>query len=236
MHQLSNNKIEAYVANQFDKLVHDDAMFPPSADKNDWEWQAIIKELSELKGKKILDIGCGKGKFCQLFAQSGDKPTGIDISEELLRSAKKLAPTITYLVGSATNIPAKDGEFDVAICVEVLEHVPNLEKAIAEMARVLKKDGTLIIIDKNLYGLHPVWPYPAVIEKIWKESHNQWMYPKDAPYREKWFSPRKLKRDLSKEFSAVSVSYPVRSKFIGNTLKYAVAPWLSYDALWKATK
>lgn len=101
--------------------------------------------IGNLKGLKILDLGCGGGLLSEEFAKNGAVVTGLDISENSINVASEHAHinnlVIDYKVGSAENIPASDNEFDVVICADCLEHVDNLEHVIYEVSRVLKKEG-----------------------------------------------------------------------------------------------
>ena len=72
--------------------------------------------------------------------------TGLDISEEMLRH---IPGDATQITGSLLNIPNRDQFYDFGFGVETLEHALNIPLAIREMARVIKKGGTLLIIDKN---------------------------------------------------------------------------------------
>ena len=103
------------------------------------------KQIRNLKGLSILDVGCGGGLLSEEFAKSGAEVTGIDISENSLKIARTHAVendlTINYKSGYAENIPANDNTFDVVICADCIEHVNNLEKVISEVSRVLKDSG-----------------------------------------------------------------------------------------------
>jgi 2-polyprenyl-3-methyl-5-hydroxy-6-metoxy-1,4-benzoquinol methylase len=88
----------------------------------------------------LLDVGCGEGVLTHEWAQRlGDRRiVGIDLDDPLLHAewSKRQAPNLTYQVMKAENLPFADGEFDVASAIEVLEHVPDPEHTVAEMARV----------------------------------------------------------------------------------------------------
>lgn len=228
--------LEGYIATQFDAIARDAVMFPDEIDGSHWQWRAVEAALRPLEGKKVLDIGCAKGNFCRLLQGKGAIASGIDISSELLKRAKDLSPKIEFKIGSMTDIPYPEASFDSAICIEVIEHVPDLTKAITESARVLKPGGKLIIGDKNLAGLHPVWLYPVGPHKAWQERRGAWMYPKGAPFQERWYTVGGLKKELLKSFSKVEVRYLQRERhpLIVNFRK--LIPWLAYDILWIATK
>ena len=225
--------IEKYIKQRFD--VFAPQMFPISIDRSDWQWKAIREALGVVSRRQVLDIGCATGRFSLLLAEDGAAVTGIDISKVLLGQAKRRVKRATFYAGSVTAIPARANSFDAAICIEVLEHVPDLPRAIAEMARVLKQGGKVVIIDKNILSLHPRWNTPAALYKFWSEQTGHWFYPKDAPFRERWFTSWGLSRLLKHHFRTVEVGYLERGRgFI--TLPRKILPCLSYDIRWTAIK
>jgi ubiquinone/menaquinone biosynthesis C-methylase UbiE len=88
----------------------------------------------------LLDVGCGEGVLTHEWARRlGERRVvGIDLDDPLLHAEweKRAAPNLTYQVMKAENLPFADREFDVATAIEVLEHVPDPEHTVAEMARV----------------------------------------------------------------------------------------------------
>lgn len=109
------------------------------------KFEYFSKIIGNLRGLKILDVGCGGGLLSEELAKSHAEVTGIDISEKSLIIARTHALnnnlTIDYKIGYAENIPISDNIFDVVICADCLEHVDNLEKVISEISRVLKDNG-----------------------------------------------------------------------------------------------
>jgi len=103
------------------------------------------KQIGNLKGLNISDVGCGGGLLSEEFSKNGAEVTGIDISENSIEIARTHALendlAIDYKSGYAENIPANDNTFDAVICADCLEHVNNLEKVISEISRVLKDSG-----------------------------------------------------------------------------------------------
>jgi SAM-dependent methyltransferase len=90
--------------------------------------------------RSLLDVGCGEGVLTEQWARSlGDaRVVGIDLDDAKLRSEweARRRPNLEFRAEEATRLPFADGEFDVATAIEVLEHVPDPEATVAEMARV----------------------------------------------------------------------------------------------------
>jgi len=87
----------------------------------------------------VLDVGCGEGVLVQRWAErlGSGRVVGIDLEEESIQAgwAEHAAPNLEYRVMEAENLPFADCEFDLASAIEVLEHVPDPEHTVAEMAR-----------------------------------------------------------------------------------------------------
>jgi 2-polyprenyl-3-methyl-5-hydroxy-6-metoxy-1,4-benzoquinol methylase len=100
--------------------------------------------LEELMGRarpaSLLDVGCGEGVLTQRWARelAPARVVGIDLDDPALRAewARRGEPNLEYRVQRAEALPFGDGEFDAATAIEVLEHVPDPERTLAEMARV----------------------------------------------------------------------------------------------------
>ena len=88
----------------------------------------------------LLDVGCGEGVLTHKWAQrlAPRRVVGIDLEDPAIQAewAQRTAPNLEYRVMKAENLPFADGEFDVATAIEVLEHVPDPEHTVEEMARV----------------------------------------------------------------------------------------------------
>ena len=93
--------------------------------------------------RSLLDVGCGEGVLTEKWARSlGERRVvGIDLDDPALHAewAQRTAPNLEYRVMKAENLPFADDEFDVATAIEVLEHVPDPEHTVAEMARVASR-------------------------------------------------------------------------------------------------
>ena len=102
----------------------------------------VISELMEGVHGKILDCGCGCGFVSDLYPELDI--VGIDISPGMLKHHKG-----KHLLASADNIPFGDNHFDSVVCRSVLHHLPETEKALREIKRVLKPGGTLVCWETN---------------------------------------------------------------------------------------
>jgi 2-polyprenyl-6-hydroxyphenyl methylase/3-demethylubiquinone-9 3-methyltransferase len=102
----------------------------------------------EPRGKRTLDIGCGGGLLAEEFARLGCAVSGIDPSRESLAAAREHAAAaglrIDYLEGTGESIPFPDAAFDIAYCCDVLEHVTDLPRVMAETARVVRPGGVFL--------------------------------------------------------------------------------------------
>jgi len=139
----------------------------------DQEYLKRIKVvLSKKKNMKVLDIGCGKGVIIKELQQEFPdiKFFGVDPVFDGTNIKK----------GTIYDIPFQDKSFDLVMSFEVLQHT-YIDKAMSEIYRVLKKDGTLIIGERNKHSI-------LGILKPLLELTGKWMYPYDTPFREKWFS------------------------------------------------
>ena len=113
----------------------------------DSEWEKIASHIP--KNSKFLDVGCGAGYSLMRASQDLNcEVNGIDAdpgSHGVGRFVKDMVKTVPIKQGFAENLPYANGTFDVVYSSHVLEHVNDEAKALAEMKRVLKKDGVLII-------------------------------------------------------------------------------------------
>ena len=116
------------------------------------------------KGKAVLDLGCGTGFSSFLLAKRGFKVTGLDISDKFLKIMKpKESKDLKFVAGDILNLEFPDCSFDLVTSHEVIEHITNVEKALSEMARVVKRGGRIIIVSPNLGS--PLNPLRFIMSK-----------------------------------------------------------------------
>ncbi|MGA2879617.1 MAG: methyltransferase domain-containing protein [Bryobacteraceae bacterium] len=169
------------IVRHFNEAAADEENFPTTIDPRIYHVQLILEYFGDLNGKRVLDVGCGKGRFARVLAErySGASIVGFDLSEAMLRHV----PTgVSACAGSMTALPFPAGAFDCVYATESLEHAVEIDVAVAEMCRVVKPGGRIVIIDKN---------------------SQQWGRLK-TPEWEKWFGRKELERLLARYCSKVS--------------------------------
>lgn len=101
--------------------------------------RSLDELFDQAQPQSLLDVGCGEGVLVHRWAQRlpSARLVGIDLEEPSIQAgwAQRHAPNLEYRVMKAENLPFGDDEFDVATAIEVLEHVPDPEHTLAEMAR-----------------------------------------------------------------------------------------------------
>ena len=99
-------------------------------------------------GKAVIDVGCGGGLFAEEVARLGASVIGIDPAPGAITTAQKHAAEtgleIDYRIGSGEHLPADDACADIVYCVDVLEHVADVDAVVGEIARVLKPGGLFL--------------------------------------------------------------------------------------------
>lgn len=124
----------------------------------DMAFDYIVKALGAPKDSVILDVGCGTGQQSIRLAKRGFKCFAVDFSKAALNMARVnvknrgLNERITIQCEDITSLSFKDETFSYILCWGVLMHVPDLEKAISELSRILKPNGKLVISENNSFS------------------------------------------------------------------------------------
>ncbi len=105
------------------------------------EVPSMVKAVGNIGSKRLLDVGCGAGIHAKKYLQKGAKVEGVDISETMIKLARKNCPDVNFKIGTITKLPYKSSSFDVVTASLVIDYVDNLNKAFSEVNRVLKKKG-----------------------------------------------------------------------------------------------
>jgi ubiquinone/menaquinone biosynthesis C-methylase UbiE len=117
---------------------------------------ALDELLAQAAPTSLLDVGCGEGVLVHRWARAlgdGCRVVGIDLEEESIQAgwSQRRAPNLEYRVMRAENLPFGEREFELASAIEVLEHVPDPEQTLAEMARCAR-GGLLVSVPRE-----PLW-------------------------------------------------------------------------------
>ena len=107
-------------------------------------FEGTLEELfTQAAPASLLDVGCGEGVLTHKWAQRlrDGRIVGVDLEDPAIQAewAKRQAPNLEYRIMKAENLPFADDEFEVATAIEVLEHVPDPEHTVSEMARCASK-------------------------------------------------------------------------------------------------
>lgn len=120
--------------------------------------RALIYRLAEPRpGERALDVGSGTGHYALELARMGLQVTGLDSSEAMLAVARSKSSRVIWQRGEADALPFEDGRFDLVLCVTAWEFMPQRERALAEMYRVVVPGGRLVIgvlNAKSAWGRH----------------------------------------------------------------------------------
>jgi ubiquinone/menaquinone biosynthesis C-methylase UbiE len=136
-------------------------------------------------GKKVLDAGCGVGYGARILAAGGARTVvGVDRSDEAIDAARRSSPdgAVEFRVADLSKLPFDDGTFDVAVCFEVIEHIDDRKGVLAELKRILDRDGLLIV-----------------------SSPNRKVYLPGNPHHVHEYEPEELRKELSAFFEGVDL-------------------------------
>jgi SAM-dependent methyltransferase len=116
-------------------------------DPEPWAWRrrrALL--LAEARpGERVLDLGCGAGRFVAALRDAGADPVGIEVAEAALERARRVAPDADLRLAEPDGaLPLEHGSIDLVWCSEVLQHVPDTSHLLLEVRRVLRRGGRLL--------------------------------------------------------------------------------------------
>jgi len=149
-------------------------------------WQS----LGDVRGRTVLDVGCGAGWFSRLLIDAGAVVVGVDGALELLKIAGQAAPTSTFIEHDlVAGLPALDRQFDRVVALMVLQDLPSIDALLASVRDVLSPGGRLIFtmphpcffqmrsrrddVSGRLYRMVPAYLAPEVwrIESFGGHNH-----------------------------------------------------------------
>ena len=149
---------------------YDDQLFRDSVEIFRSRWLANGEPAHFFQGKHCLDAGCGGGRYAIAMALMGaSSVTGIDISECGLQDARRRQQqlgidNIQFETGNVLDLPFPNESFDFACCSGVLHHTAGVERGLRELARVLRRGGSLYLLLYGSGGLF--WPSNLLLRPL----------------------------------------------------------------------
>jgi ubiquinone/menaquinone biosynthesis C-methylase UbiE len=171
----------------FNQAAVDEEHYPSTIDPRIFHVQLVLEHLGDLAGKRVADVGCGKGRFARIVQERHPLASvmALDLAEAMLRH---VPPGIHRMAATMTALPLASDSCDGAYATESLEHAIDIPLAVAELTRIVKPGGRIVIIDKN--------------KEAWGRL--------ETPSWERWFGRKELERLLGKhcrEVTSRPISY-----------------------------
>ena len=130
------------------KSFYEDVWAELPEDPEPWAWERrralLLAEAAP--GERVLDLGCGAGRFVAALRDHGADPVGVELADAALERARRNVPGADLrALGADGEIPLEDSSVDLVWCSEVLEHVPDTAGLLSEARRVLRTGGRLLV-------------------------------------------------------------------------------------------
>jgi len=125
----------------------------------------VIKLLKPMRGKTILELGCGRGDFSVWMAKQGAKVTAIDLGQDLIAAARVLCKLnqvdCEFRVQNIIDLPFDSDTFDLVIGISILHHLSetDVSKALRQSRRVLKDSGIVRVLASNSVKFQGIFVY-----------------------------------------------------------------------------
>lgn len=177
-----------------------------------WPKMKFLFDDYLIPGEKVLDLGCGNGRFYEAMKEKKIDYIGVDVSEKLIKIAKEKYPEAKFLAADALNLPFPNNYFDKIYTIAFFHHIPSKEyrlKVLKEIRRVLKKNRLLILtiwnLSRNKKARELLFKYSFLklfgFSKLdFKDILYPWKNPKGDVILERYFhifSGRELKKLLA---------------------------------------
>ncbi|MDJ0854464.1 MAG: class I SAM-dependent methyltransferase, partial [Desulfobacterales bacterium] len=138
-----------------------------------------LKLATPRQGQRVLEVGCGTGTNLLHYQQAGSEVFGIDLSPRMLAQAhRKLGSRARLHQGDAARLPYPDAVFDLAVAMLTLHEMPRSKRSVVmeEMARVVKAEGQLLLVDFHPGPLqfprgYGIKPFILMIERLAGREH-----------------------------------------------------------------
>jgi SAM-dependent methyltransferase len=163
-------------------------------------FRAVLGALDPRAGEEVLEVGCGSGYYVRELVQRGAKVTATEYAPSPLAQAKRnlgpLAPKVDFRLEDAQSLTLGDAAFDKVLLSEVIEHLPDPGRAIAEAARVLRPSGVLVVSTPSRFS--PLNLAYGVKRRIRRYAFNEHLHE---------FTPGSFRRLLERHFQVESLEF-----------------------------
>ncbi len=177
-------------------------------------------------GKDVLEVGCGTGLIMKRVAAFARDVRGVDLSSKMLAHAQERGLNVQQ--ASATDLPFSDNSFDVTYSFKVLSHVPQIDSALSEMARVTRPGGVILAEFYNPYSIRGLLRHLGPAKKIGTSKDESDVFTRfDSPLRARQLTPPGCRFETARGVRIVSfAAQVVDNKFVGRAF-YAADTFLA---------
>lgn len=131
---------------------------PGVAHENYWFTRhvaAYALAASRAQRRTVLDAGCGEGYGARMLAETASRVTGVDLDPGVVTHARATYPGIDFLQADLCDLPLPDDGLDLVVSLQVIEHLPDIPRFVAEVARVLRPGGEFVCATPNRLTFTP---------------------------------------------------------------------------------
>jgi malonyl-CoA O-methyltransferase len=165
----------------FNEAAANEEHYPSTIDPRIWHVKLVLEHLGSTTLRRVADVGSGKGRFARILKEHHPKAqvVALDLAEAMLAHVPK---DVAPVAASMTALPLRSESVDGAYATESLEHAVDIPLAVAELARIVRPGGRIVVIDKNV--------------RAWGRL--------ETPPWEKWFDEKELSSLLKRHCRKVS--------------------------------
>ena len=114
--------------------------------------EPMVRLAGDVRGKDVVDIGCGEGRFCRMLSERGARTTGVEPTETLVAAARNRHPRGTYLQARGEQLPLPEASADLAVFYLSLIDIEDFRAAVTEAARVVRPGGGVIVANLQSFA------------------------------------------------------------------------------------
>jgi 2-polyprenyl-3-methyl-5-hydroxy-6-metoxy-1,4-benzoquinol methylase len=187
-----NRKVSDY---DYEASGYDESRFSDGIGRHlDYVHKKILGSLADSLSKLVLEAGIGTGRFATWLTEKGFEVVGVDISKEMLRKAKMkkefLNADVGLVLADVHSLPFRTGSFDICICVNVINHLSDVDGFLKQVKCVTRNKGCFIFNFSNVQSLY--LPIAIIVN-----SRNRAFF-KRGKIQSRWFTLREIRDMLSR--------------------------------------